>query len=197
VRLWAPGKENRPQLLTESTLLAAIGGGLGVLLAAAGTRAALGVLPTTLPRATDVVGGRAGSTFCGAISLLAEFASAWCRRWKTRKPDVHEHLKKADAKEVECVIGRRVRWVAVEMALALVLLIGAGLMIRTLAALWNGIRASRRSKVMTFGFPSAVDDKCKPGGHSGGTARSARQISVRAGRARGCILLGCGTSTGR
>jgi len=43
------------QLLTESTLLAAIGGGLGVLLAAAGTRAALGVLPTTLPRATDVV----------------------------------------------------------------------------------------------------------------------------------------------
>jgi ABC-type antimicrobial peptide transport system permease subunit len=38
------------QLLTESLLLAAIGGGLGVLLAAFGTKAALRVLPETLPR---------------------------------------------------------------------------------------------------------------------------------------------------
>src|SRR4029434_5988424 len=42
------------QLLTESLLLAALGGGLGVLLAALGTRAALRVLPETLPRSAEV-----------------------------------------------------------------------------------------------------------------------------------------------
>jgi hypothetical protein len=42
------------QSLTESILLALAGGGLGLLLAAWGTRAALNVLPTGLPRADEI-----------------------------------------------------------------------------------------------------------------------------------------------
>src|SRR4029453_3954432 len=42
------------QSLTESTLLALSGGGLGLLVAAWGTKAALEALPTTLPRAEEI-----------------------------------------------------------------------------------------------------------------------------------------------
>ena len=140
------------QLLTESTLLAAIGGGLGVLLAAAGTRAALGVLPTTLPRATDVVVDGRVLLFAGAISLLAGICFGLVPALKTRKPDVHETLKEGGREGSGTRHRAQGALVAAEMALALVLLIGAGLMIRTLAALWNVNPGFEASKVMTFGF---------------------------------------------
>src|SRR5205823_13728657 len=81
------------QLLTESVLLAAMGGGLGVLLAAAGTRAALDVLPMTLPRAADVAVDVRVLVFAGAVSLLAGICFGLVPALKTRKPDVHETLK--------------------------------------------------------------------------------------------------------
>ena len=140
------------QLLTESTLLAAIGGGLGVLLAAAGTRAALGVLPTTLPRATDVVVDGRVLLFAGAISLLAGICFGLVPALKTRKPDVHETLKEGGREGSGTRHRAQGALVAAEMALALVLLIGAGLMIRTLAALWNVNPGFEANKVMTFGF---------------------------------------------
>jgi predicted permease len=140
------------QLLTESTLLAAIGGGLGVLLAAAGTRAALGVLPSTLPRAAEVaVDGRV-LLFAGAISLLAGICFGLVPALKTRKPDVQETLKKGGRGESGTRYRAQGALVTVEMALALVLLIGAGLMIRTLAALWNVNPGFEANKVLSFGF---------------------------------------------
>ncbi|HEY6269106.1 MAG TPA: ABC transporter permease [Candidatus Acidoferrum sp.] len=140
------------QLLTESTLLAAIGGGLGVLLAAAGTRAARGVLPTTLPRATDVVVDGRVLLFAGAISLLAGICFGLVPALKTRKPDVHETLKEGGRGGSGTRHRAQGALVAAEMALALVLLIGAGLMIRTLAALWNVNPGFEANKVLTFGF---------------------------------------------
>ncbi len=140
------------QLLTESTLLAAIGGGLGVLLAAAGTRAALGVLPTTLPRATDVVVDGRVLLFAGAISLLAGICFGLVPALKTRKRDVHETLKEGGREGSGTRHRAQGALVAAEIALALVLLIGAGLMIRTLAALWNVNPGFEANKVMTFGF---------------------------------------------
>ena len=140
------------QLLTESMLLAVIGGGLGVLLAAAGTRAALGVLPTTLPRATDVVVDGRVLLFAGSISLLAGICFGLVPALKTRKPGVHETLKEGGRGGSGARHRAQGALVAAEMALALVLLIGAGLMVRTLAALWNVNPGFEANKVMTFGF---------------------------------------------
>jgi len=140
------------QLLTESMLLAVIGGGLGVLLAAAGTRAALGVLPTTLPRATDVVVDGRVLLFAGSISLLAGICFGLVPALKTRKPGVHETLKEGGRGGSGAHHRAQGALVAAEMALALVLLIGAGLMVRTLAALWNVNPGFEANKVMTFGF---------------------------------------------
>jgi len=140
------------QLLTESMLLAVIGGGLGVLLAAAGTQAALGVLPTTLPRATDVVVDGRVLLFAGSISLLAGICFGLVPALKTRKPGVHETLKEGGRGGSGARHRAQGALVAAEMALALVLLIGAGLMVRTLAALWNVNPGFEANKVMTFGF---------------------------------------------
>src|SRR5262249_41850876 len=140
------------QLLTESVLLAAIGGGLGILLAAFGTKAALRVLPETLPRAAEVgIDGRV-LVFSGAITLLAGRCFGLLPALKVSRSGAQAALKEGG----RGTSGTRHRvqhtLVAAEMALALVLLIGAGLMIRTLTALWNVSPGFETKNVLTFGF---------------------------------------------
>jgi predicted permease len=140
------------QLLTESVLLAVIGGGLGLLLAAAGTKAALRLLPTTLPRAAEVgMDGRV-LVFAAAISLLAGICFGLMPALKATKSEAPTALK--DGGRGGSGTRHRVQQalVAAEMALALVLLIGAGLMIRTLSALWNVSPGFEAKNVLTFGL---------------------------------------------
>lgn len=140
------------QLLTESTLVAAIGGGLGVLLAAFGTQAALRMLPTTLPRAAEVgVDGRV-LIFAAAISLLAGIFFGLAPALGTARRNLQGTLKEGGRGGSGTRHRAHGALVAAEMALALVLLIGAGLMIRTLAALSNVNPGFEANKVLTFGF---------------------------------------------
>src|SRR4029453_5631838 len=124
------------QLLTESTLLALAGGALGLMLAAWGTQAALGALPTALPRAHEVGLDVRVLLFTLAISLGAGALAGLAPALKVSQWRLSETLKEGGRGGG---VPRRAQGVlvAVEMALALVLLIGAGLMIRTLNALWN------------------------------------------------------------
>jgi predicted permease len=146
------------QSLTESALLALAGGGLGLLLAALGTRAALGVLPTGLPRAEEIgLDGRV-LLFTAALSLGAGVLAGLAPALKTSQWRLAETLKESG----RGAGGGRHRaqgvLVAVEVALALVLLIGAGLMIRTLSALWQVDPGFRPDDVLTFGlsFPPSM-----------------------------------------
>ena len=140
------------QLLTESVLLAASGGGLGILLAAFGTKAALRVLPETLPRAAEVGIDFRVLVFAGAISLLAGVCFGLLPALRISKSGAQTALKEGS----RGVSGTRHRvqraLVVAEMALALVLLIGAGLMMRTLSALWNVSPGFETNNVLTFGF---------------------------------------------
>ncbi|HYV04157.1 MAG TPA: ADOP family duplicated permease, partial [Blastocatellia bacterium] len=146
------------QLLTESMLLALIGGGLGLLLAGWGTRAALGLLPTTLPRADEIGVDARVLLFVVAVSLLTGMLSGLAPALKISHWRLSETLKEGG----RGAGGGRHRahgfLVAVEVALALVLLIGAGLMIRSLNALWNVDPGFRADNVLTFGlrFPPSM-----------------------------------------
>ena len=124
------------QLLTESVLLAVAGGALGLLLATWGTRAALAKLPTALPRAAEIGIDARVLIFTAAISLLGGILFGLAPALKTSRPDLHETLKEGG----RGASGTRHRvhgvFVVVEMAMAVVLLIGAGLMIRSLARIW-------------------------------------------------------------
>ncbi len=138
------------QSLTESILLALVGCALGLLIAEWGTRAALGVLPTTLPRAEEIgLDGRV-LLFTVAISLLTGILSGLAPALKTSYWRLSETLKEGGRGASSERSRAQGIFVAVEMALALVLLIGAGLMLRSINALWDVDPGFRSDNVLTF-----------------------------------------------
>ena len=137
------------QSLTESTLLALAGGGLGFIFAAWGTKAAIAVLPTTLPRASEVGLDARVLIFAVSISLLTGILSGLAPALKTSQWQLSETLKEGGRGASGRGRAQGVL-VAVEMALAVVLLIGAGLMIRSLNALWNIDPGFRPDNLLTF-----------------------------------------------
>ncbi len=156
VALGATRRRIMRQLVTESLLLASAGGALGLLFAAWATKAALALIPEALPR-TDEIGldGRV-LFFTLAISILVGVAFGVLPALKAAQPDLHESLKEGGRGSS----GTRARtqniFVAVEMALAVVLLAGAGLMVRSLMGLANVNPGFDPQHVMEFGVsPSA------------------------------------------
>lgn len=140
------------QLLTESVLLALVGGGLGLLLAAWGTRAALAVLPTALPRAEQVGVDPHVLLFTLGISLLAGVLFGLTPALRTSQPDLQETLKQGGRGASRVRHITQGVFVVVEIALALVLLIGAGLTIRSLTKLWSVDPGFNPHNVLTFGL---------------------------------------------
>jgi predicted permease len=124
------------QLLTESVILAVSGGFLGLALAKWGTRAILAALPDTLPRAEEIgLDGRV-LVFTLGISIVTGIVFGTVPALRMLRADLQETLKEGG----RGLSGARSRtqsiFVAAEMGMALVLLIGAGLMVRSLHALW-------------------------------------------------------------
>src|SRR5712691_7007774 len=140
------------QSLVESMLLALAGGGLGLIVASWGTNAALAVLPTSLPRASEVRLDSRVLIFTVAISLLTGILAGLAPALRTSKWRLSENLKEGGRGASRARGRAQGIMVAVEMALAVVLLIGAGLMIRSLRALWNVDPGFRSDNVLTFGL---------------------------------------------
>ncbi len=144
------------QLLTESFLLAAIGGALGLALVFLGVKAVLGILPTTFPRASEVSLDSRVLLFTLAISLFAAIVFGLAPALKSSNVNLQEVLKEGG----RGAGGSRHRlqriFVAVEIAMGLVLLIGAGLVLRSLAALWRVNPGYNPHNAITFSvsFPS-------------------------------------------
>jgi len=125
------------QLLTESILLAGLGGTLGLLIAFCGTKAALGMLPGALPRSNEVALDSRVLLFTIALSLATGIVFGLAPALKSSRIELQETLKESG----RGLSGVRHRlqgiFVAVELAMAVVLLVGAGLMVRSLTALWR------------------------------------------------------------
>ena len=144
------------QVLTESVALGLAGGFLGLLLSYWGSKAAVAAIPDMLPRAENIgLDGRV-LLFTMAISLIAGIVFGLAPAFKTSRTDVSATLNQSG----RSLVGSRHRaqavFVTIEMAMALVLLVGAGLMIRTLARLWNVSPGLNPSNVITFDItPSA------------------------------------------
>jgi putative ABC transport system permease protein len=119
------------QLLTESVLLALLGGALGLLVAAWGIEALVALSPGNLPRLDEVGIDVRVLVFTLFVVLLTGLIFSLAPALGASKPDLNESLKEATRHAGEGFRSRRLRSLLVvsQVALALVLLCGAGLLI--------------------------------------------------------------------
>jgi putative ABC transport system permease protein len=120
-------------LLTESLLLSLVGGGLGLLLAVWGTDALIALEPDNIPRLNEIGVDARVFAFTLAVSIVTGIVFGLIPGMHAAKPDLNEALKEGSRGSMGSAAGKRTRsvLVAVEVALSLVLLVGAGLMIKS------------------------------------------------------------------
>lgn len=125
------------QFLTESLVLAFFGGAGGVLLALWGTRLLVSLGPAHLPRIETVALDIRVLAFTLGVSLLTGIAFGLAPALRASRRDLTESLREGERGATEGLQRSVLRnvLIASEFALALMLLIGAGLMIRSFAAL--------------------------------------------------------------
>ncbi|HEV2196789.1 MAG TPA: ABC transporter permease [Candidatus Acidoferrum sp.] len=145
------------QLLTESVLLGVAGGCLGLGLAKLGTKVILAAMQQTLPRAEDISLDSHVLLYTFGVSLLTGIAFGLVPAIKAMRPNMHHTLKEGGRGASGARHRAQSVFVAFEMAMAVVLLIGAGLMIRTLSALWGVNPGFEARNVLTFEISSTPD----------------------------------------
>ena len=127
------------QLLTESVLLSLVGGTLGLLMAYGGIRLLVSLNPPNIPRLTEInVDSRVlGFTYLIAVTTGIIFGLA--PAMEASKPDLNETLKEGSRGSTGGIGRRRIRstLVVTEVALTVLLLIAAGLMLKSFYSLQN------------------------------------------------------------
>jgi predicted permease len=122
------------QLLTESVLLAFVGGSLGVLLAFWGVDLILALEPGEIPRVAPIAVNGQALGFAVVLSIITGLLFGVVPAWQASRPELQSTLK--DATRGTTGDGHRhlarQGLVLAEVALSLVLLVGAGLLFRSL-----------------------------------------------------------------
>ncbi len=119
------------QLLVESVLLSIAAGGVGLALGAWGLEALLGTWPGVLPRVGAIgVDGRV-LAFTLVLALVTGIAFSLLPALRAASPDVERTLRDDSASSIGARRRTHGALVVTEMALALVLLVGAGLLVRS------------------------------------------------------------------
>ncbi|HWR51585.1 MAG TPA: ABC transporter permease [Bryobacteraceae bacterium] len=148
------GQVVRP-VLYETTLLSVAGGALGLLLAQSGQSLVVGALADRMPNATEIHLDFRVLGFTLLVSVLTGLAAGLIASWRLMKADVNESLKLGLGKADSYSGGMRTRGALVvsEVALSLILLVGAGLMLRSLWALRQVNPGFVPSGVVTMSVP--------------------------------------------
>jgi predicted permease len=125
------------QLLAEGLLLGIGGGAAGLLAAFYGVEGLLAIFGEALPLAQDVVVDGRVLAFTAGISLATGLLAAVFPAWRLSGRDANEALKEGATRGSSGAADGRIRRLLVvsEVALALMLLIGAGLLMRSLTSL--------------------------------------------------------------
>jgi predicted permease len=138
------------QLMTESVLLALAGGVLGLGLAKLGISLALATVPESLPRAESIGVNLPVLFFAFGISLAVGIIFGLAPALKSSRIDLQGSLKTADRGSTRTHGRSQSALVIAQMALTLLLLVGAGLLVRTIRHLWNVNPGFNSQHVITF-----------------------------------------------
>ena len=140
------------QLMVESVLLATFGGALGLLLAYWGLKLLVAVSPDNIPRLNEIAIDWSVLVFTIIISFLTGMIFGLVPALQSSKPDLNATLKEGGRGTKVAGSSRVLRnlFVIAEVALSLVLLIGAGLMIKSFLRLQNVSPGFRTENVLTL-----------------------------------------------
>jgi predicted permease len=140
------------QLLTESVLIALAGGVVGYALVHAGVRVLVALAPPELPRLDEVAPDASVLFFTAAVSLLAGLLVGAAPAVAAGRSDVQGALKDGARGIAGGGLRRRLRGPLVvgEMALAVVLTIGAGLLLRSFVTLLDVDPGFRAENLLTL-----------------------------------------------
>ncbi|MCA1591406.1 MAG: ABC transporter permease [Acidobacteria bacterium] len=151
------------QLMTESALLALVGGTLGLLLALWGVDLLLAAVPADIPRLSESGLDARVFGFTTAISLLTGLVFGLAPALQASKTELTEALKEGGRGSTEGLKRNRVRSLLVvsEVALSLVLLVGAGLLVKSFIYLHDVNPGFKPDHVLTadVGLPTAKYEK--------------------------------------
>jgi Acidobacterial duplicated orphan permease len=138
------------QLLTESIILALAGGALGLLLALWGVDLLTRLLPKDFPRLESINLDFAVLGFTLFVSLITGIIFGFAPAWQVSRIDVQESLK--DNARGSTGVRNRLRslFVVAEVALSLVLLVGAGLLFRSFLELQSVNTGFNAQQVLTM-----------------------------------------------
>jgi predicted permease len=147
------------QLLTESVLLSLLGGVLGLVIGVTGVRALLAINPGNIPRIGEDGSGVTLDwmvlVFTLLLSLVTGIVFGLVPAMHASRADLNSVIKESGVRSGSSVRKSIARSLLVvgEMALAMVLLVGAGLLIRTFAALQNVKPGFDAHNVLTMDTP--------------------------------------------
>jgi predicted permease len=152
------------QFMTEGVLLSIVGGVLGLFLARAGVQALIRLYPTSLPRTAEVSVDPIVLMFTFAVSVATGVVFGLAPLMHTKVSGLVTALKEGGAKGATGAARHHVRraLVIAEVALALMLVVGAGLLLRTVANLANVDAGFDRSRLVTFSMALPQADYPQP-----------------------------------
>lgn len=131
------------EVLLESLILAGLAALAAVLLAETGLRLLVALAPADIPRLAAVRLDLTVLGFTGAVAVLASLISGLAPAWHASRIDVSDSLKQGGSRGIVGSGGPRHALIATEVALAFVLAVSAGLLLRSfhrLASIHNGYR---------------------------------------------------------
>jgi putative ABC transport system permease protein len=123
------------QLLTEALLLTAAGGALGILLAYGTLASASTLLASQIPRAEEISIDARVLLFAFSVSILTGVLAGTLPAVRVGRSDLNDALKEGGQGSAVVGVGTRRVLIVCEVALSLVLLMGAGVMVQSLLAL--------------------------------------------------------------
>ena len=138
------------QLVTESLLLSLAGGTLGLALAKWGVGLVLAVVPGSLPRRENIGVNVSVLLFVLGVSIAVGILFGLAPALKSSKADLQASLKDGGRSSTSAHHRAQNSLVIVQMALTLVLLMGAGLLFRTIRQLWQVNPGFDARHIITF-----------------------------------------------
>ena len=151
------------QFLVESVMLSLVGGALGAIVAWVGLRLLIAISPPWFPLLQHIALNPGVLAFTAALAILAGIAFGIVPALQASRPNLVESLKEAGRGSMTSVARHRFRGalVAGQIALALVLLAGAGLMINSFFRLTGADLGSNPAGVITFDYDFPVQQYVK------------------------------------